>query len=154
MAKATRAETSSATDTTQARSDVLTPEQRSRCMSRIRGKDTSPELIVRSLVFSMGYRYRLHDKRLPGSPDLVFKGRRKIIFVHGCFWHMHDCRYGQVRPKANATFWETKRKRNVQRDQDNMAALQAAGWEVFVAWECETKDRAALAQRLNGFLSD
>lgn len=154
MAKATRAESSSATDSIQARSDVLTPEQRSRCMSRIRGKDTSPELIVRSLVFSMGYRYRLHDKRLPGSPDLVFKGRRKIIFVHGCFWHMHDCRYGQVRPKTNAAFWEAKRNRNVQRDMENIAALHFTGWRALVIWECETKDSESLAQKLKMFLAD
>ncbi|MBU2750196.1 DNA mismatch endonuclease Vsr [Acidithiobacillus thiooxidans] len=147
-----RAETTSVTDTTQAHSDVLTPEQRSRCMSRIRGKDTSPEMIVRSLVFSMGYRYRLHDRRLPGSPDLVFKSRRQVIFVHGCFWHMHNCRYGQVRPKANANFWETKRNRNVQRDLDNLTALKAAGWTHLVIWECEMKDSETLRERIRGFL--
>ncbi|MEW5770843.1 MAG: very short patch repair endonuclease [Pseudomonadota bacterium] len=152
-AKAARTETTPLTDPAQACSDVLTPEQRSRCMSRIKGKDTSPEMFVRSLVFSMGYRYRLHDRRLPGSPDLVFKNRRKVIFVHGCFWHMHDCRYGQVKPKTNAAFWEAKRNRNVQRDQDNMAALEAAGWEILVVWECETKDDSALAKRIKGFLS-
>ena len=152
MAKATRAETSSATDTPQARSDVLTPEQRSRCMSRIRSKDTSPEMIVRSLVFSMGYRYRLHDRRLPGTPDLVFRSRRKVIFVHGCFWHMHDCRYGLVKPKSNADFWENKRNCNVQRDEASMAALSAAGWASLVVWECETKNMAALAKRIKAFL--
>ncbi|WP_082007546.1 very short patch repair endonuclease [Tepidimonas taiwanensis] len=144
--------TSSATDASRARSDVLTPEQRSRCMSRIRGKDTSPELIVRSLVSSMGYRYRLHDKRLPGSPDLVFKGRRKIIFVHGCFWHMHDCRYGQVKPKANAAFWEDKRIRNTLRDQRNIASLKSDGWAVLVIWECETKNTATLTKKIIEFL--
>lgn len=154
MKKATKPKTTSVTDISQARSDVLTPEQRRRCMSRIRGKDTAPEKIVRSMIFSMGFRYRLHDKRLPGSPDLVFISRRKAIFVHGCFWHMHDCRFGLVRPKSNADFWEAKRNRNVQRDQENLASLQSKGWKTFVIWECETKDSEALAQRIRRFLSD
>jgi len=121
-------------------------------MSRIRGKDTSPEKIVRSLVFSMGYRYRLHDRTLPGTPDLVFKRRRKVIFVHGCFWHMHDCRYGQVRPRANAAFWDAKRNRNVQRDQENLTALKATGWTTLVIWECETKNAQALEKKIREFL--
>lgn len=145
-------ETSSATDSAQARSDVLTPEQRNRCMSRIKSEDTTPEMIVRSLVFSMGYRYRLHDKRLPGTPDLVFNHRRKVIFVHGCFWHMHNCRYGQVSPRTNAVFWETKRNRNVKRDQESIATLQAGGWATMVIWECETKDNRALKQKIAEFL--
>lgn len=149
---ATSPVTSSPTDMIQARFDVLTPEQRSLCMSNIKGKDTKPEKIVRSLVFSMGYRYRLHDKRLPSTPDMVFSSRRKIIFVHGCFWHMHNCRYGQVRPKANAGFWEAKRNRNVQRDQESMMALHAQDWATLVVWECETKDMVALKQKLKTFL--
>ena len=102
--------------------DRLTPEQRSWNMSRIRGKNTKPELLVRSLLHAKGYRYRLHGKagkgRLPGSPDLVFAGRRKVIFVNGCFWHFHDCRVGQHAPKANADFWEAKRTRTRDRDAD------------------------------------
>lgn len=100
----------------------------------------------------MGYRYRLHDKRLPGTPDMVFSSRRKVIFVHGCFWHMHDCRYGQVSPKTNAEFWKTKRSRNVERDQESMMSLQADGWTALVVWECETKDMVALEQKLEAFL--
>lgn len=135
------------------RSDVLTPEQRSRCMSRIKGTDTGPEMVVRSLVFNMGYRYRLHDKRLPGKPDLVFRSRGKVIFVHGCFWHIHNCRYGQVKPKTNEEFWETKRRRSVERDRQNEAALSAAGWSLLIVWECETKNLPLLKEKLRAFLA-
>ena len=140
------------TDTTPARSDVLTPEQRSRCMSRIKGKDTAPERAIRSLVFGMGYRYRLHDKHLPGKPDLVFSSRRKVIFVHGCFWHMHSCKYGQVKTKTNEQFWEAKRRRNVERDRESEAALAQAGWSSLVVWECEMKDLSILKKKLQAFL--
>lgn len=146
-------ETTPETDTGPARSDVLTPEQRSRCMSRIKGKDTAPERLVRSLVFSMGYRYRLHDKRLPGKPDLVFSGRKKVIFVHGCFWHMHSCRFGEVKPKTNVGFWEAKRRRNVERDRENEVALLMAGWSLLIVWECETKDISMLKEKLRIFLA-
>lgn len=152
MTMSANPEISSAIDAVQGRTDVLTPEQRSRCMSRIRGKNTSPEKVVRGLAYSLGYRYRLHDRRLPGTPDLVFRGRRKIIFVHGCFWHMHDCRYGKVRPKTNSAFWEAKRTRNTQRDREHMEKLEALGWTVLVIWECETKDITTLTQRLQAFL--
>ena len=121
-------------------------------MAAIKGKDTKPEMVVRRLVFRLGYRYRLHGKNLPGRPDLVFRSRRKVIFVHGCFWHMHKCRYGQVKPKTNATFWEEKRKANVERDQRQRKALNSDGWDVFVAWECETKDVCQLKIRLEVFL--
>src|SRR5581483_5419780 len=100
--------------------DVLTPEQRSRCMSRIRGKDTGPELVVRSMAHRMGYRFRLHSRLLPGRPDLVFPGLRKVVFVHGCFWHMHRCRFGRVTPVTNATFWMNKRSGNMRRDRKNV----------------------------------
>lgn len=119
--------------------DVLTPEQRSFNMSRIRNRNTRPEMIVRSIVHRMGYRYSLHRKDLPGKPDLVFSRRSKIIFVHGCFFHMHDCRYGRVVPKTNAEFWQTKRLSNVERDKRNQAALESKGWEVLTVWECMTK---------------
>jgi len=118
--------------------DVLTPEQRRRCMAAIRGKDTKPEMIVRKLVHAMGYRYRLHRKNLPGKPDLVFSSKKKVIFVHGCFWHMHNCRYGRVRPKANAKFWQEKRTQTVLRDRRNRRALKALDWQVLVIWECST----------------
>ncbi len=119
--------------------DVLTPEQRSFNMSRIRNRNTRPEMIVRSMAHRMGYRYSLHRKDLPGKPDLVFSRRHKIIFVHGCFFHMHDCPYGRVVPKTNAEFWRTKRLSNVERDKRNQAALEGLGWEVFTVWECMTK---------------
>jgi len=121
-------------------SDVHSPEQRSFNMSRIRSKDTKPELVVRSLVHQLGYRFRLHVQDLPGKPDLVLPAHRKVIFVHGCFWHMHQCRYGRVSPATNAEFWSSKRQSNVSRDQRNRRQLRAEGWSVFVVWECWTKD--------------
>lgn len=136
--------------------DRLTPEQRSWNMSRIRGKNTKPELLVRRLLHAKGYRYRLHGKagksRLPGRPDLVFAGRRKVIFINGCFWHFHDCRVGQHAPKANAAFWEAKRTRTKNRDADQRQQLMAAGWEVLTVWECELKDGSALEAHLVEFL--
>lgn len=119
--------------------DVHTPEQRSYNMSRITNRNTKPEMIIRSLVHNMGYRYRLHRKDLPGKPDLVFPARRKIIFVHGCFFHMHDCRYGQVVPKTNAEFWKNKRTSNVERDKKNEINLKNEDWEILIIWECMTK---------------
>ena len=138
--------------------DRLSPEQRSWNMSRIRGKNTKPELLVRRLLHAKGYRYRLHGGagkvRLPGNPDLVFAGRRKVIFVNGCFWHFHDCRVGQHAPKANATFWEAKRTRTRSRDADQRRQLEEAGWEVLTVWECELKDGSALENQLVQFLGD
>lgn len=133
--------------------DVHTPAQRSFNMSRIRNRNTRPEMVVRSLVHRMGYRYRLHRKDLPGKPDLVFPSRRKIIFVHGCFFHMHDCRYGNVTPKQNAEFWRVKRLSNVKRDRLNVAALEQAGWKVLVVWECQTRTPEQLGPMLRNFLS-
>ncbi len=134
--------------------DVHTPEQRSYNMSRIRGRDTTPERIVRSLVHGMGYRFRLHRRDLPGTPDLVFPGRRKIIFVHGCFWHMHRCRYGRVVPKTNAEFWQNKRLAAVQRDRRHRRQLRAAGWDVLTIWECWTRQiDERLIDRLQTFLA-
>jgi DNA mismatch endonuclease (patch repair protein) len=134
--------------------DVLTPEQRSRCMSAITGRNTKPELLVRKIVHAMGYRFRLHIRSLPGCPDLVFPRRKKIIFVHGCFWHRHDCRFGRVKPATNAAFWQQKILSNVQRDEQNLLLLRNSGWKVLVVWECETHDRAELALRLKEFLHD
>jgi DNA mismatch endonuclease (patch repair protein) len=124
--------------------DVLTPKQRSFNMSRIRGKNTKPEMCVRTLVHGLGYRYRLHRKDLPGKPDLVFPARRKLIFVHGCFFHMHECPFGRVVPKTNSEFWEKKRIGNVERDARNEAALREAGWEILTVWECMTKKDKSL----------
>ena len=132
--------------------DVLTPEQRRRNMAAIKGKNTRPEMVVRRLVHSLGYRYRLHRKDLPGKPDLVFTSRRKIIEVNGCYWHMHDCRYGRVTPKANAEFWQNKRLSNVMRDKRNGEELLKQGWRVFVVWECEIKDVEKLRERIVQFL--
>ncbi|MFD1211909.1 very short patch repair endonuclease [Arthrobacter sp. GCM10027362] len=139
--------------------DVFTPEQRSANMSRIRGKDTKPELVVRRLLHARGFRYRLHGSAagstLPGKPDLVFAGRRKVIFVNGCFWHLHDCRVGRHGPSSNVEFWEAKRARSAERDAAANAALREAGWDVLTVWECElkkTSDLAPLEERLIAFL--
>lgn len=136
--------------------DLLTPEQRSLNMSKIRGKNTKPELLVRQLLHAKGYRYRLHGRasggKLPGSPDLVFAGRHKVIFVNGCFWHFHDCKAGQHAPTANADFWEAKRNRTRERDAAQRELLRASGWEVLTVWECELRDRSALEDQLTQFL--
>ncbi|MFW0771543.1 very short patch repair endonuclease [Paenarthrobacter nitroguajacolicus] len=136
--------------------DRLTREQRSRNMSKIRGKNTKPELLVRKLLHAKGYRYRLHGQsgaaKLPGRPDLVFAGRRKVIFVNGCFWHFHDCKAGQHSPAANAEFREAKRSRTRERDAAQREQLQAAGWEALTVWECQLKDRSELEDRLTSFL--
>ena len=128
--------------------DVHTTEQRSYNMSRIRGVDTKPELLVRSLLHRMGFRYRLHGKGLPGKPDLVFARARAVLFVHGCFWHMHRCRFGKPAPATNRSFWAEKRRGNAERDKRNRAALKADGWRVFEVWECATKDEAKLVKKL------
>lgn len=138
--------------------DKLTPERRSWNMSRIRGKNTKPELLVRRLLHAKGYRYRLHGAtrggRLPGNPDLVFAGRHKVIFVNGCFWHFHDCRVGQHAPKANAEFWEAKRSRTRTRDALQRQQLENLGWDVLTVWECGLKDLSALEAQLDQFLVD
>ena len=134
-------------------SDVHSPEQRSFNMSQIRSRDTKPEMIVRSLVHQMGFRFRLHVKGLPGTPDLVLASRKKLIFVHGCFWHMHRCRCGKVTPATNSEFWKSKRSQNVLRDRRNRRRLKTAGWSVLVIWECWTKDiEEKLLPRLKEFL--
>src|SRR6266550_7834855 len=133
--------------------DVLTPEQRSFNMSRIKSRDTRPEMIVRSIIHRLGYRYRLHKKDLPGKPDVVLVRHRKIIDVHGCFFHMHKCRYGSVVPATNAKFWRTKRLSNVERDRRNLKALRRDGWKVMIVWECETRNLQALSKRIEKFLS-
>lgn len=129
--------------------DVLTPEQRSRCMSRIRGRDTTPERVVRSVLHQMGYRFRLHRRDLRGKPDIVLTSLKKVVFVHGCFWHMHRCKYGRVVPRTNAAFWRLKREGNVARDRANSAALRREGWAVLIVWECETRDLNRLENRLS-----
>ena len=128
--------------------DVHSREQRSYNMSRIRGVDTKPELRARQVLHRLGFRYRLHDKSLPGKPDLVFAGARAVLFVHGCFWHMHRCKYGKPAPATNQGFWAEKRRGNVERDRRNRVALKRAGWRVFEIWECHTRVEEALAQKL------
>jgi DNA mismatch endonuclease (patch repair protein) len=122
-------------------------------MKAIKGKNTRPEMIVRQLVHSLGFRYRLHRKDLPGKPDLVFPKFRKIIEVRGCYWHMHDCPFGRVVPKTNAEFWQAKRQSNVDRDQNNLAELKELGWEVLVIWECEVKNLTELEATIRAFLT-
>ena len=133
--------------------DVLTPQQRSFNMSRIRNRDTRPEMIVRSIVHRLGYRYRLHKKDLPGKPDLVLVRHKKIVDVHGCFFHMHNCRYGRVVPATNADFWKTKRLSNATRDHRNLKALKREGWTVMIVWECETRNLLKLSKRIERFLN-
>jgi len=132
--------------------DVYSAEKRSAVMRRVKGRDTRPELTVRRLLTALGVRYRLHRKDLPGKPDIVMAGRRLAIFVHGCFWHGHDCARGARVPKANRDYWLGKVGRNRQRDGVSRAALEAAGWRVETIWECEMKDEAALKGRLEALL--
>jgi DNA mismatch endonuclease (patch repair protein) len=127
-----------------------------RIMQAIRSKDTKPELRVRRLLHALGYRFRVHLKELPGKPDIAFTRRRKVIFVHGCFWHGHQaegCPDGS-RPRSNTGYWNPKLDRNAERDRSNAEALIAAGWEVLTVWACETLDDEALRGRLTGFLGD
>src|ERR1039458_1292243 len=126
---------------------------RSANMRAIRSKGKKPELMVRSLVHSLGYRFRLHRKDLPGKPDLVFGPRRKVIFVHGCFWHSHGCKTAHV-PKSNQEYWEPKLRRNKMRDKKNIELLVADGWKILVIWECETRDEDRLEKRLTAFLGE
>ncbi len=134
------------------RFDNLTRAQRSACMASIGGTDTRPEMVVRRLVHSLGYRYRLHRRQLPGTPDLVLTRYLSVIFVHGCFWHMHCCKRGKSTPRTNVEFWRTKREKTRIRDRRNIAALRRTGWRVLVVWECQTPDHAILAERLNAFI--
>jgi DNA mismatch endonuclease (patch repair protein) len=122
-------------------------------MSAIRGKDTKPEMIVRRLVHRLGYRFRLHRRDLPGAPDIVLPRHRKIILVHGCYWHMHSCRWGSVTPKTNEAFWQAKRTGNVERDKRNVAELKRLGWKILTVWECEKRDLPRLTARIRAFLA-
>jgi DNA mismatch endonuclease (patch repair protein) len=134
------------------RMDTLTPEERSERMSRVRGKDTKPEMILRRLIHGIGYRYRLHDRRLPGCPDLVFKSRHKVIFVHGCFWHRHEgCRLCRM-PKSRQEFWIQKLNANKKRDVANQEKLAAIGWNYLIVWECEIPNTVELVLRIRSFL--
>ena len=136
--------------------DTLTKKERSERMSRVRGRDTKPEMIVRRLVHRLGFRYRLHDRRLPGAPDLVFKARRKAIFIHGCFWHRHSdpaCKLARM-PKSKLDFWRPKLESNRQRDLRNQSELDAIGWKYLIVWECELGHREQLENKLLAFLTE
>lgn len=122
-------------------------------MRAVKGRDTTPEMMVRRLVHAMGKRYRLHRDDLPGKPDLTFPGLKKIIFVHGCFWHGHECKRGARQPKENAAYWKKKIRRNKERDAESQEALRAMGWDVLIIWECELKAREEVCDRLKLFLS-
>jgi DNA mismatch endonuclease, patch repair protein len=132
---------------------IKTAHDRSTIMAKIRSKNTKPELIVRRLTHSLGYRYRLHRKDLPGKPDLVFAKRKKVIFVHGCFWHSHNCRVTPKIPKSNRDYWIPKLERNVQRDREHQEQLMNMGWQILVLWECELKDKECLAEIIKSFLN-
>lgn len=126
---------------------------RSANMRAIRSKDMQPELKVRSAVHKLGFRFRLHRKDLPGKPDLVFGPRRKVIFVHGCFWHSHNCKAAHI-PKSNQEYWVPKLERNKEKDRKNIEALEAKGWQALVIWECEARDDGSLKKRLTTFLGN
>ncbi|MFH1114633.1 MAG: very short patch repair endonuclease [Pseudomonadota bacterium] len=132
--------------------DVFTPEKRRRIMARVKGADTRPEILVRSLVHRMGFRFRLHRRELPGCPDLVLRKHGKVIFVHGCFWHGHQGCRRSGRPSSNMEFWNRKLSGNMERDARNQESLRKDGWKVLVVWECETKDREKLKAILRDFL--
>lgn len=131
--------------------DRLSADKRSRLMGRVRGKNTKPEMIVRSVVHRMGFRFRLHRKNLPGTPDIVLPKHKKIILVHGCFWHGHDCPRSK-HPASHQEFWDRKLNSNIERDARNHSALEASGWSILVVWECETRKPELLLEKLRGFL--
>lgn len=128
--------------------DNLSPEQRRWTMMRVKGRDTTPEILIRSLLHRLGYRFRVQGKKLAGKPDIVLSKHRSVIFVHGCFWHRHpNCKRAST-PVSNANYWTTKFNRTIARDASNQAVLEAEGWRVLVVWECELRDLPALAIRL------
>ncbi|SRR5579883_3370942 len=135
-------------------SDHLNPERRSLNMAAVKSKNTAPEMQVRKMVHAMGYRYRLHDPRLPGKPDLVFSSLRKVLFVHGCFWHSHNgCKRATI-PKTHAAFWKPKLLGNAARDQCNRSQLKTMGWRVLTIWQCELKNTRKLAEKIDAFLAN
>lgn len=133
--------------------DRITPQQRSEVMRRIRKANTKPEMRVRRLCHALGFRFRLHRRDLPGTPDLVFPRHRKVIFVHGCWWHRHNCSLGIREPKSRRDYWMPKLELNVKRDRLVIQQLEGSGWSVLTVWECQTKDPEALASRLQAFLA-
>jgi len=134
--------------------DNISPERRSEIMSRVQSLNTKPEMIVRKLVYSLGYRYRIHPKDVPGKPDLVFKGRKKVIFVHGCFWHRHEGCLNTRTPKSRVGFWEEKFRKNQERDRAHYKKLSQAGWKYLIIWECQVKNTENLEQQVFQFLEE
>jgi DNA mismatch endonuclease (patch repair protein) len=132
--------------------DKITPERRSANMAQIRSANSKPEILVRRTAHALGYRFRLHRRDLPGKPDLVFSSRKKIVFVHGCYWHGHGCSVGGTGAKSNQSYWGPKIAGNKARDALSLSTLADMGWKVLVIWECETRDGIDLAKRLRRFL--
>ena len=132
--------------------DRISKFERSALMAKIKSKNTAPELAVRRIVYSLGFRYRLHQKELPGKPDLVLRKMGKIIYVHGCFWHGHSCPAGSNRPRSNLKYWSKKLYRNKIRDKKNIRSLKRMGWDVLILWECEIKNTNSLLNKLKSFL--
>src|SRR3990170_4807107 len=129
--------------------DVFTQKKRSEIMSRISSKHTSPEIAVRKALYSLGFRYRLHDKKLPGKPDIVIKQAKTAIFVNGCFWHQHKgCRRQSV-PKSNLKYWKRKLRTNIEKQKEDIRKLKKLGWKIFIVWECEAKREAGLVKKVN-----
>lgn len=128
------------------------PAQRSAIMRAVKSRDTSPELAVRALLRSFAPGYRLHRKDVPGTPDIAYPGRKRAIFVHGCFWHGHDCQRGARMPKANAEYWRAKIARNLERDEAHRKRLADLGWRALTIWECELKDKETLEKKLRAFI--
>lgn len=133
--------------------DTRTPAQRSRIMSSVGTKDTGPELSLRRLLYKAGYRYRVHPKSLPGKPDIAFPGRRKVIFVHGCFWHSHDCSKGRP-PKSRSDYWAPKLNANRERDERIIKELSHSGWDSLIVWQCELREPEAVFKKVQDFLGD
>jgi len=131
--------------------DHVDPKRRSKIMASVGTKDTKPEMIVRRHLHRLGYRYRLHRRDLPGSPDLVFPALKKVVFVNGCYWHGHECRWGKL-PKSNATYWQDKIRTNRERDARNVADLRSLGWDVYTVWQCELRERDAALDRIVEYL--
>jgi DNA mismatch endonuclease, patch repair protein len=134
--------------------DRLTHKQRSHCMSQNKGKDTSIEICVRRLVYSLGYRYRLHRRDLPGCPDMIFPSRKELIFINGCYWHRHSCKKGRSMPATRKNFWTSKFDRTIERDKKNLRKLRKEGWKLLVVWECQIRNIERLKNRISDFLKE
>jgi DNA mismatch endonuclease (patch repair protein) len=132
--------------------DVFEPDKRSEIMRRVKSTDTKPEIVVRKMIHAMGFRFRLHRKDFPGTPDIVLPRHKKVILVHGCFWHGHDCPAGRKTPKSNIKYWNQKLQRNSLRDVENLAKLKALGWDVLILWECDIRRPEKVWRQLERFL--